>query len=73
MPDVGRRWLPRSHVGQGGGGDVDFYRRLKKRKLKPQVFQPESFREQKQKMAGKNSEAPRLDSELVTDPERLAS
>jgi glycosyltransferase involved in cell wall biosynthesis len=61
------------HMSGWGGDDVDFYRRLKKRKLKPQVFQPESFHEQRQKMAGKNSEAPRLDSELVSDPKRLAS
>lgn len=60
------------HMSGWGGDDVDFYRRLKKRKLKPLVFQPESFREQGQKMAGKNSEAPRLDSELIADPQQLA-
>jgi hypothetical protein len=60
------------HMSGWGGDDVDFYRRLKKRKLKPLVFQPESFREQGQKMAGKNSEAPRLDSELIADPQELA-
>jgi len=60
------------HMSGWGGDDVDFYRRLKKRKLKPLVFQPESFREQGQKMAGKNSEAPRLDSELIADHQGLA-
>ena len=60
------------HMSGWGGDDVDFYRRLKKRKLKPLVFQPESFREQGQKMAGKNSEAPRLDSELIADHQELA-
>ncbi|MCP9778605.1 MULTISPECIES: glycosyltransferase family 2 protein [unclassified Cyanobium] len=60
------------HMSGWGGDDVDFYRRLKKRKLKPLLFQPESFREQGQKMAGKNSEAPRLDSELIADPQQLA-
>lgn len=60
------------HMSGWGGDDVDFYWRLKKRKLKPLVFQPESFREQGQKMAGKNSEAPRLDSELIADHQELA-
>lgn len=56
-----------------GGYDVDIYRRLKKQKLKPLIFKPESFCEQRQTMAGKNSEAPLLDSELLSDPKRLAS
>lgn len=61
------------HMSGWGGDDVDFYRRLKKHKLRHQFFQPESFREQGQRMAGKNSEAPRLDSILVNDSQRLAS
>lgn len=60
------------HMSGWGGDDVDFYRRLKKRKLRPLVFQPESFQEQGQKMAGKNSEARRLDSDLISDPDQLA-
>lgn len=60
------------HMSGWGGDDVDFYRRLRKRKLKAQVFQPESFREQGQKMAGKNSEAPRLDTDLIGDHQELA-
>lgn len=60
------------HMSGWGGDDVDFYRRLKKRKLRALVFQPESFQEQGQKMAGKNSEARRLDSDLVADPDQLA-
>lgn len=73
-----RRWMQavggyHDHMSGWGGDDVDFYRRLKKRKLKAQVFQGASFREQKQKMAGKNSEAPRLDSNLLSDPQQLAS
>jgi hypothetical protein len=55
-----------------GGDDVDFYRRLKKRKLRALIFQPESFHEQGQKMAGKNSEAPRLDTELIAGHQELA-
>ena len=60
------------HMSGWGGDDVDFYRRLRKRKLRAQVFQPESFREQGQKMAGKNSEAPRLDTDLIGDHQELA-
>lgn len=60
------------HMSGWGGDDVDIYRRLKKQKLKPQVFKPESFYEQRQKMAGKNSEAPMLDSDLLSDPKKLA-
>lgn len=60
------------HMSGWGGDDVDFYRRLKKRKLKPLVFQPESFCEQGQKMAGKNSEAPRVDTDLIADHQELA-
>jgi hypothetical protein len=60
------------HMSGWGGDDVDFYRRLKKRRLNAQVFHPESFREQGQKMAGKNSEAPRLDTELIGDHQDLA-
>lgn len=61
------------HMSGWGGDDVDIYRRLKKQKLKPLVFKPESFCEQHQTMAGKNSEAPLLDSDLLSDPKRLAS
>jgi hypothetical protein len=60
------------HMSGWGGDDVDFYRRLRKRKLNAQVFQPESFREQGQKMAGKNSEAARLDTDLIGDHQELA-
>jgi glycosyltransferase involved in cell wall biosynthesis len=60
------------HMSGWGGDDVDFYRRLKKQKLKSLVFQAESFREQGQKMAGKNSEARRLDSELIADSNQFA-
>ncbi|MFM9102255.1 MAG: galactosyltransferase-related protein [Cyanobium sp.] len=61
------------HMSGWGGDDVDIYRRLKKQRLKPLVFKPESFCEQRQTMAGKNSEAPLLDSDLLSDPKRLAS
>lgn len=60
------------HMSGWGGDDVDFYRRLGKRRLKRQFFRSESFREQAQRMAGKNSEAPRLDSELLGDPQGRA-
>lgn len=60
------------HMSGWGGDDVDFYQRLRKRKLKPQIFKAESFREQDQKMSSKNSEAPRLDSEIIADPQQLA-
>jgi hypothetical protein len=60
------------HMSGWGGDDVDFYRRLKKRKLRALIFQPESFHEQGQKMAGKNSEAPRLDTELIAGHQELA-
>jgi glycosyltransferase involved in cell wall biosynthesis len=60
------------HMSGWGGDDVDVYRRLGKRKLKRQFFRSESFREQGQRMAGKNSEAPRLDTELLADPQRRA-
>lgn len=60
------------HMSGWGGDDVDLYRRLKKRKLKALLFQPESFQEQGQKMAGKNSEARRLDSDLIADHQQLA-
>jgi hypothetical protein len=60
------------HMSGWGGDDVDLYRRLKKRGLHRQIFKAESFAEQGQKMATKNSEAPRLDSQLVRDPAQLA-
>ncbi|MGL6133727.1 MAG: glycosyltransferase family 2 protein [Prochlorococcaceae cyanobacterium] len=61
------------HMSGWGADDVDFYRRLGKRKLKRPFFHSESFREQGQRMAGKNSEAPRLDTELLSDPQSRAS
>jgi hypothetical protein len=60
------------HMSGWGGDDVDIYRRLKKRGLRREIFKAESFSEQGQKMATKNSEAPRLDSQLVADPQQLA-
>lgn len=60
------------HMSGWGGDDVDIYRRLKKRGLRRELFKAESFAEQGQKMATKNSEAPRLDSHVVADPQRLA-
>lgn len=60
------------HMSGWGGDDVDIYRRLKKRGLRREIFKAESFSEQGQKMATKNSEAPRLDSQLLADPQRLA-
>jgi glycosyltransferase involved in cell wall biosynthesis len=60
------------HMSGWGGDDVDLYRRLKSHGLHRSLFKPESFAEQGQRMATKNSEAPRLDSTLVADPERLA-
>ena len=60
------------HMSGWGGDDVDFYRRLGKRRLKRQFFRSESFREQGQPMAGKNSEAPQLDSTLLGDPQGRA-
>jgi hypothetical protein len=60
------------HMSGWGGDDVDLYRRLKKRGLRREIFKAESFAEKGQKMATKNSEAPRLDSRLVADPEGLA-
>ncbi|QVL53547.1 MAG: glycosyltransferase family 2 protein [Cyanobium sp. M30B3] len=73
-----RRWMRAAggyhdHMSGWGADDLDVYRRLKKQKLKPLIFKPESFSEQRQTMAGKNSEAPLLDSELLSDPKRLAS
>lgn len=56
-----------------GGDDVDFYRRLRRRGLRADVFAPESFRETTQPMEGKNSEAPRIDSTLVANQPLLAS
>jgi hypothetical protein len=60
------------HMSGWGGDDVDIYRRLKKKGLRREIFKAESFSEQGQKMATKNSEAPRLDSQVVADPQRLA-
>jgi glycosyltransferase involved in cell wall biosynthesis len=60
------------HMSGWGGDDVDIYRRLKKRGLRREIFKAESFSEQGQKMATKNSEAPRLDSQLLVDQQRLA-
>jgi glycosyltransferase involved in cell wall biosynthesis len=55
-----------------GGDDVDFYQRMRRRGLRATVFEPESFRETTQPMEGKNSEAPRLDSELLQNQPQLA-
>ncbi|MCP9928016.1 glycosyltransferase family 2 protein [Cyanobium sp. CH-040] len=60
------------HMSGWGGDDVDFCRRLGRRGCRRQFFRPESFQEQGQRMAGKNSEAPRLDSELLSGHDQLA-
>lgn len=60
------------HMSGWGGDDVDFSHRVCRKGLRRALFRPESFREQGQQMAGKNSEAPRLDSELLSNHERLA-
>ena len=60
------------HMSGWGGDDVDIYRRLKKKGFRREIFKAESFSEQGQKMATKNSEAPRLDSQIVADPQGLA-
>ncbi len=55
-----------------GGDDVDFYQRLRRSGLQAAVFEPESFRETTQPMEGKNSEAPRIDTELLQNQPQLA-
>lgn len=60
------------HMSGWGGDDVDFYQRLRRRGLKSAVFAPESFCETTQPMEGKNSEAPRIDSQLLLNQPSLA-
>jgi len=55
-----------------GGDDVDFYQRLRRSGLQAAVFEPDSFRETTQSMEGKNSEAPRIDTELLQNQPQLA-
>jgi glycosyltransferase involved in cell wall biosynthesis len=60
------------HMSGWGGDDVDFCQRVRRKGLRKALFRRESFEEQGQRMAGKNSEAPRLDSELLGGHEQLA-
>ena len=60
------------HMSGWGGDDVDYYQRLRRRGLQAVVFEPESFRETTQPMEGKNSEAPRIDTELLQNQPQLA-
>lgn len=63
------------HMAGWGGDDVDFYRRLERAGLRSRSVEAHHFAEIPQRMASKNSEAPRLDShwlpphsELVRQP-----
>jgi glycosyltransferase involved in cell wall biosynthesis len=63
------------HLSGWGGDDVDFYRRLQRRRQQFHYFEAEHFQEITQPMQVKNSEAPRLDStlfqpndDLIRDP-----
>ena len=60
------------HMSGWGGDDVDFYQRLRRRGLKAAVFEPESFRETTQPMEVKNSEAARIDSQILQNQPQLA-
>lgn len=60
------------HMSGWGGDDIDLYERLKKQGFRRQFFHRESFQEQVQQMAGKNAEAPRLDTHLLSAHQQLA-
>ena len=60
------------HMSGWGGDDVDYYQRLRRRGLRAAVFEAESFRETTQAMEVKNSEAARIDSQLLQNQPQLA-
>lgn len=60
------------HMSGWGGDDVDFYRRLVKQGFHYAHFQADDFHEVTQPMAGKNSEARRLDTHWLAPHDHLA-
>lgn len=53
------------HMAGWGGDDVDFYRRLERTGLRSHIVAPQHFVEVPQRMAIKNTETPRLDSDWL--------